>query len=250
MFRKKFLLVGILLVSIAIVTVFAGSSSWMEKSAVETSDATHDIVDETTEETGETTDEARNEPSTLEPVEIREYEGQPLSSIDDFRENSITGPQYITEETYQLLITGLVANTLAYTYDDVISDNTSHQKVVTLHCVEGWEVTILWEGVLVKELIKEAGIDPAAKVVIFYAYDGYSTSLPLDYVISHDILMAYKMNGLVLSPERGFPFQLVAESKLGYKWIKWVTEIELSDDVNYRGYWESRGFSNDADWTP
>jgi len=52
---------------------------------------------------------------------------------------------------------------------------------------------------------------------------------------------------VVLPPERGFPFQLVAESKLGYKWIKWITEIELSDDVNYRGFWESRGFSNDAD---
>jgi DMSO/TMAO reductase YedYZ molybdopterin-dependent catalytic subunit len=39
----------------------------------------------------------------------------------------------------------------------------------------------------------------------------------------------------------------VAESKWGYKWIKWITEIELSDDVNYRGYWESRGFSNEGD---
>jgi DMSO/TMAO reductase YedYZ molybdopterin-dependent catalytic subunit len=54
------------------------------------------------------------------------------------------------------------------------------------------------------------------------------------------------MNGLVFPPERGFPFQLVAESKYGYKWIKWITEIELSDNANYKGYWESRGFSNDA----
>jgi DMSO/TMAO reductase YedYZ molybdopterin-dependent catalytic subunit len=54
------------------------------------------------------------------------------------------------------------------------------------------------------------------------------------------------MNGLVLPPERGFPFQLVAESKYGYKWIKWITEIELSDNVNYKGFWESKGFSNDA----
>ena len=250
MYRKEFLLVGILLVSIATVTIFAGSDFWMEETAVETSETTHDTVDEATDETSETTDETRNEPSPLEPVEIKEYEGQPLSSMDDFREISITGLQYITEETYQLFITGFVENTLAYTYDDVINNYTNHQKVVTLHCVEGWEVTILWEGVLVKELIKEAGIDPAAKVVIFHAYDGYSTSLPLDYIINLDILLAHKMNGLVLPPERGFPFQLVAESKLGYKWIKWITEIELSDDVNYRGYWESLGFSNDANWTP
>jgi DMSO/TMAO reductase YedYZ molybdopterin-dependent catalytic subunit len=83
--------------------------------------------------------------------------------------------------------------------------------------------------------------------VIFYAYDGYSTSLPLNYILENDILIAYKMNGLTLPPERGFPFQLVAESKYGYKWIKWITGIELSDNVNYKGFWESRGWPNDAD---
>ncbi|TRZ50143.1 hypothetical protein D4Q80_00830 [bacterium] len=55
------------------------------------------------------------------------------------------------------------------------------------------------------------------------------------------------MNKITLPPERGFPLQLVAESKWGYKWIKWITEIELSDDINYRGFWESREYSNDAD---
>jgi len=56
--------------------------------------------------------------------------------------------------------------------------------------------------------------------------------------------MAYKMNNVTIPEERGFPFQLVAEDKWGYKWIKWITEIELSDDPNYRGYLESRGYSN------
>jgi len=188
-----------------------------------------------------------NGTSTLRPVEIREYEGEKLSSIDDFRENSIKGPQFIDNENYRLVVTGLVNNEIKYTDGDVISNHQLFEKVVALHCVEGWDVTILWEGVLVKDLIEEAGVDSGAKVVIFYAYDGYSTSLPLDYIINNDILMAYKMNGVVLPPERGFPFQLVAENKYGYKWIKWVTQIELSDNVDYRGYWESRGFSNDAD---
>ena len=39
---------------------------------------------------------------------------------------------------------------------------------------------------------------------------------------------------------------MVAESKLGYKWVKWVNEIEVSSDDTYQGYWESRGYSNDA----
>ena len=52
---------------------------------------------------------------------------------------------------------------------------------------------------------------------------------------------------VVLPPNREFPFELVAEDKWGYKWIRWITKIELSRDENYRGFWESRGYSNDAD---
>jgi DMSO/TMAO reductase YedYZ molybdopterin-dependent catalytic subunit len=182
----------------------------------------------------------------LYPEEVREYEGQNLSSISDFRENSIKGPQYVNASTYRLTITGLVNKTLEYTYDEVINGFQKYQKVVTLHCVEGWSVKILWEGFLLKDLLNEAGIDPNATVVIFRAYDGYSTSDPLDFILNNDILIAYKMNGLVLPPERGFPFQLVAESKYGYKWIKWITQIEVSNDTSFRGYWESRGFSNDG----
>ena len=126
-------------------------------------------------------------------------------------------------------------------------DYDLYKKVVTLDCVEGWSVTILWEGVLVRDLLAQAKPLPEAKVIIFHAYDGYTTSLPIDYIMNNDIIMAYQMNEVTLPPERGFPFQLVAESKWGYKWIKWITEIELSSDVNYRGYWESQGYSNEGD---
>jgi len=183
----------------------------------------------------------------LAPVEVREYEGVDLSSINAFRENSIKGPQEIDVESYTLRITGLVTNSTSYTYDEVLNRYQHYKKVVTLDCVEGWSVTILWEGVLVRDLLAEAEPLENAEVLIFHAYDGYTTSLPIDYIMDNDILMAYKMNDVILPPERGFPFQLVAESKWGYKWIKWITEIELSDNANYRGYWESRGYSNSAD---
>jgi DMSO/TMAO reductase YedYZ molybdopterin-dependent catalytic subunit len=222
--RKRSLFLRILELSVVIAVIFISSEVWIN--------------------------ETKNKTNTLKSVEIREYEGQKLSSIDDFRENSIKGPQYIDNENYRLIVTGLVSNTMEYTYDDVIEGHQHYEKIVMLYCVEGWDVTILWQGVLVRDLLTEAKIEPTAKIVIFHAYDGYSTSLPLDYIIDNDIIMAYKINDAVLPPERGFPFQLVAESKYGYKWIKWITRIELSDDIDYRGYWESRGFSNDADLSP
>jgi len=188
-----------------------------------------------------------DETNELKPVEVREYQGEKLSSINEFRENSIKGPQQVDVESYRLKVSGLVEDTGAYTYDEVINNYQNYEKVVTLDCVEGWSVTILWKGLLVKDLLAEAKPLSNARVVIFHAYDGYTTSLPIEYIMDNDILIAYKMNDVVLPPERGFPFGLVAESKWGYKWIKWITEIELSDDVNYRGYWEQRGYSNSGD---
>jgi DMSO/TMAO reductase YedYZ molybdopterin-dependent catalytic subunit len=183
----------------------------------------------------------------LESTEVKEYQGQDLSSVNDFRENSISGPQHIDIANYQLQITGLVEKPASYTYDAVLKDFDSYKKVVALNCVEGWSVNILWQGVLVKDILAKARPSKDAKVVIFHAYDGYTTSFPIDYIMNNNTLMAYKMNDITIPPERGFPFQLVAESKWGYKWIKWITQIELSDNVTYQGYWESRGYSNEGD---
>jgi hypothetical protein len=188
----------------------------------------------------------KNQPVNLATVQIQDYQGEKLGSINDFRENSIKGPQYINKNTYSLKITGLISEPKTYSYNDILK-LTHYQKTVTINCVEGWSVKALWEGVLIKDLLKNLTIKPEAKTVIFYAVDGYSTSFPLDYVLTNNIMMADKMNGVILPPERGFPFQLVAEQKWGYKWIKWITKIELSSDTNYKGFWESRGYNNNGD---
>jgi DMSO/TMAO reductase YedYZ molybdopterin-dependent catalytic subunit len=182
----------------------------------------------------------------LNSTEVRDYKGEKLSSVNDFRENSIKGPQYVDLKNYSLEIRGLVENPKSYTYAEVLN-HQKYAKVVSLDCVEGWSVKILWEGILVRDLINEAKPLNGSNTIIFYAYDGYSTSFPLSYVIDNDIIIAYKMNNVTLPPERGFPFQLVAESKWGYKWIKWITGIEISNDANYTGYWESRGYSKTGD---
>ncbi len=186
------------------------------------------------------------EPRNLYPTEVREYQGQDLSSISDVQNNAIAGTQHIDNATYRLNVTGLVSNSLNLTYDEVLADFQAYQKVVTLHCVEGWSAKILWEGFLVQDLLERAGADPNASTVIFYANDGYSTALPMDYIRDNNILIAYKMNGVTLPPERGFPFQLVAESQYGYKWVKWITSIEVSNNSDYLGFWESRGYRNNA----
>ena len=184
--------------------------------------------------------------AALESAEIREYNGENLSLISEFRENSIRGPQNIDIKKYRLKVGGLVKDSLSLKYDDVLKYN-KYSKVITLHCVEGWSAKILWEGILLKDLFDAAGADKEADTVIFYAQDGYSSSLPLSYVLDNNILLAYEVNGVTLPPERGFPFQVAAEDKWGYKWVRWVTEIKLSDDPEYKGYWEKAGYNQDGD---
>lgn len=176
-------------------------------------------------------------------AEIDNYEGKDLSSLNDFRENSIKGPQYINIDDYHLEVSGLVENPINHTYGDVLKLQ-NYSKVITLYCVEGWDVTILWEGIILRELLAPSNPLPEATTIIFHAEDGYTTSYPIEYIMEQDILMAHRMNNETMIPERGFPFQLVAEDKWGYKWIKWITKIEFSDDEDYEGFWESRGYSN------
>jgi len=191
--------------------------------------------------------------SSLYPEEVTHYQGQNLTSISDFLEDidqhpdvAIDGTQYINQTTFSLAVTGLVNKTLGLTYDDLINNFKSDQQVGTLLCVEGWSVNMLWQGVPVSDLLAEAGVSPQANTLIFYASDGYSTELPLNYVVQNNLILAYKVNNVTLPAAAGFPLMLVAQNQYGYKWIKWVTQVNVSNDSSYLGYWESRGYPNNA----
>ena len=179
-------------------------------------------------------------------VEITDYQGERLGSVDDFRENSIAGVQEIDPGRYVLQVDGLVSQTASFTLAD-LAEFPRAEKLVTLRCVEGWSVKALWEGIPVAELLSVVQPVPQANTVVFHAVDGYTTSLPLDLILDRNLIIADRVNGITLPPARGFPFQLVAEEKLGYKWIRWLTRLELSDDPDYRGFWERRGYNNNAD---
>jgi DMSO/TMAO reductase YedYZ molybdopterin-dependent catalytic subunit len=183
----------------------------------------------------------------LSGTELREYQGHKLSSIYDIHENTIKGTQYVNISTYRLHITGLVDTPRNLTYQDIVTNFTQYQKVATLDCVEGWSVTLLWEGPLVRDLLNGSHPMPGATTLVFTSSDGFTTSVPLTYVMNNSIILASKMNNVTIPPQRGFPFQLVAEGKWGYKWSKWVIGIEVIDNPNYKGFWESRGYSISGD---
>ncbi len=185
--------------------------------------------------------------------EISEYSGMILTPISVYIQYlythpdvAIKGVQNIDQSNYRLDITGMVDLPQPVTYSEVVDGFPSKLEVATLPCVEGWSVTMLWEGVPIVDLLNHYGISSEANTIIFIAADGYSSSLPLEYIKDNNLMIAYKMNNITLTPQLGWPFFLVATNQYGYKWVEWITEINVSNDTTYQGYWESRGYPNFA----
>jgi len=95
----------------------------------------------------------------------------------------------------------------------------AYSEVAYMPCVEGWGFTAKWTGFRVPDLLGMAKQKSSANYVVFRSADGYSAGLPLDYVEDGQLMMAYGINDVTLPPDRGFPFQLVAKDRLGYKWL-------------------------------
>jgi DMSO/TMAO reductase YedYZ molybdopterin-dependent catalytic subunit len=181
-------------------------------------------------------------------VEATEFQGVKLTPINDQNNNALAGTQQIDKDTYTLTIDGLVDHPLTLSYSD-LQAYPQISQLMDLNCVEGWDFTAKWTGPSLSAIFADAMVQSGAKIAIFYTTDdpnGY-TSLDLSYINDNNIIIALKDNDITLPADRGFPFQVVAQSKFGYKWAKWVTRIELSSNTNFRGYWESNGYNNNAD---
>ena len=190
---------------------------------------------------------APNPPSTGE-VEATEYQGVKLTPISEQPNNAIRGTQVIDRSSYKLTVDGLVDKPLSLSYSDLLA-YPQESRLSDLDCVDGWSFTAKWAGPVLIDILDDAGVNPEAKVAIFCTADdpkGY-TALRLDYLRDNNIIIALKLNDVTLPAERGFPFQVVAMTKYGYKWAKWVTRIELSDQEDFKGYWENWGYDNNAD---
>jgi DMSO/TMAO reductase YedYZ molybdopterin-dependent catalytic subunit len=194
------------------------------------------------------TDTAQMPASNVLPeIEASEFNGVKLVPVKDQGNNAIKGTRHINRKTYKLQVTGLVDNDIKMSYNELIA-LPSVAEAVYMPCVEGWGFNAKWTGFKVIDLLNKAGLKPEATYIMFWSDDGYSTGLPLDYIRDNDIIMAYGINDITLPDERGFPFQLVAKSKFGYKWAKWITKIEVLDHREL-GYWEQRGYGDIADAT-
>lgn len=180
-----------------------------------------------------------------EEVELQSGRQSGVTPNDEMRVRTAEGAPEIDPESYSLTVRGLVDNPLQLSLEDIKSMD-SMERLVELPCVEGWTESGVWKGVRLKDLLDRAGVLEDARTAVFSSPGGYTTSLTMGDVDETDPLLAYEVNGERLPDEQGYPARLVVPDRLGYKWIKWVTDIELIEG-DHRGYWESRGYDNEAE---
>jgi DMSO/TMAO reductase YedYZ molybdopterin-dependent catalytic subunit len=116
------------------------------------------------------------------------------------------------------------------------------QETRDFHCVEGWSVANLgWEGVRVAELLSLAKPQATGQFVSFHAYGTtYLDTLTLAEAQAPETLLADTLDGAPLPTDHGGPLRLVIPSQLGYKNVKWVVRLEVTE-TRAVGYWEQGG---------
>jgi DMSO/TMAO reductase YedYZ molybdopterin-dependent catalytic subunit len=127
------------------------------------------------------------------------------------------------------------------------------ERPITLTCVSnpvGGDLisTANFIGVPLRDILLEAGLDPAADQLFSRSTEGFYTGTPTSVVMEpqRGALLAIGMNGEALPPEHGFPVRMVVPGLYGYvSATKWVVDIEATTfaDPLRKGFWFERGWS-------
>ena len=104
--------------------------------------------------------------------------------------------------------------------------------------------TYNWTGVRLSDILTLVEPTEAAVDIKFGDITLYSSSIPVSE-IRDDMILAIYADGEVLTREQGYPFRVVLPCYWGYKWVKYVTYIEITD-FDHEGYWESHGYPDDG----
>ncbi|MCU1462525.1 MAG: Oxidoreductase molybdopterin binding [Acidimicrobiales bacterium] len=182
---------------------------------------------------------------------ITAKDGTGLSSllpVGRFRIYSVTGDLPSRSTTaYSLKVGGHVDSPYTLSFAELTA-MPSLQLTKDFQCVTGWRVhDVKWTGVRLGDLLDKAGTKPGARGVVFTSFDGeYTESLTLEQARRSDVIVAYDMEGHVISSDHGGPVRLYVAPMYGYKSCKWLDSIQVTDTPPPSGYWEVRGYDADA----
>jgi DMSO/TMAO reductase YedYZ molybdopterin-dependent catalytic subunit len=166
-------------------------------------------------------------------------------------DTALVVPQ-VSKESWSLKIGGMVDQPLELTFDDLLA-RPQVERFITLSCVSnpiGGDLigNARWQGVLLRDVLLQAGVQPGATQVVSRSIDGWTAGTPTEVIMDgRDAMLAIAMNGEALPARHGYPVRMVVPGLYGYvSATKWVTEIELTRWEDYDAYWVPRGWSKEG----
>ena len=166
-----------------------------------------------------------------------------LTPEADFPSYFISDSVPLAPDNWMLVVGGMVAQPSVFSLDQLMRMPRTGMRV-RHHCVEGWSAVAEWHGVALRELAKTVGASRDAQYVEFRSFDnGYYSTWDIESSLHPQTILAYGMNGKTLDPGHGAPLRLYSPVKLGYKTVKYLTEVNFLANRT-GGYWEDQGY----DW--
>jgi len=162
---------------------------------------------------------------------------------DSYRQDIVGGFRQ-----WRLTVDGLVARPSEFSLAELKSYPSRTQ--ITQHiCEQGWSAIGEWTGVPLSLVLNAVGIQPQAKYVFFNCVDGWWDSLDMADAWHPQTLLAYAMNGRDLPVPHGAPVRLRVERQLGYKNLKYLSSITVTDSAKDWGKGQgAQGAENGYSW--
>ena len=176
-----------------------------------------------------------------------------VTPVEDFYriDTAIVVPQ-VSRDSWSLKIGGMVDRELELTFDDLLA-REQVERYVTLSCVSnpvGGDLVGngVWQGVMLADVLREAGIQAGAEQLVSRSIDGWTCGTPVAAIMDgRDAMLAVGQNGQPLRADHGYPVRMVVPGLYGYvSATKWVTEIELTTWDAFDAYWVPRGWAKEA----
>ena len=166
---------------------------------------------------------SRSEISKVAPVS-----GEPPKG-DDYQE--LLAGKFVD---WRLEVDGLVARPMSFSLAD-LQRLPSRTQITEQICEEGWSFVSEWTGVPLSHMMNLVGVLPRAKFVVVFPFDESWDSLDMQDALHPQTLIAYGMNGQVLPTKHGAPVRLKVPRQLGYKSVKYLARITITDTLKNIG---------------
>jgi DMSO/TMAO reductase YedYZ molybdopterin-dependent catalytic subunit len=136
---------------------------------------------------------------------------------------------------WRLSINGMVARPTSFSLDQLKS-YPSRSQITMLQCEEGWSYIAEWTGVPLSHVLDLAGVLPQARYVVYVSIDPqWWESIDMADALHPQTFLTYGMNGKELPVGNGGPLRLRLPRQLGYKNVKFITQMTVTDSLKKFG---------------